>query len=303
MKRILLIANKSWEAEGILNALLNLAIRSPALGNPDTPFKYPRIFASGTIQPRATWSFPNTSIELWCVQDIMPPGTNASSSQVKKDNLPNVIKFGSQPPDLVIALGTAGYGSTTENNIGSVVVGSNIFIHNFHPGTSNPASVWDDPVHFEKLLTSSIDPSFFQLIDDPTIKQIESRLLKPFLNPSPDIQVLSDLNYLGLSSVNITDPKDYATCDQIGVDKITNAGITLKVVSVETTHGIIRIQTEAPFAFISGIPNRMSHFDIDVLGFDIRGNQKILAQNFTAAFNVGIYLSYLIPLLPGFVNK
>ena len=47
----------------------------------------------------------------------------------------------------------------------------------------------------------------------------------------------------------------------------------------------------------------MSHFDTDVFDFDIPGNQKNLSQNFTAAFNVGLYLSYLIPSLPKFVNK
>jgi hypothetical protein len=301
MKRILLIANKNWEVEPILNALLNSRMRPPQLGNPNT-LHYPWTFAAGTIQPRAVWSLAGALIELWCVQDIMQAKWNSSSSEGKNTDLPGVIGFRSEPPDLVIALGTAGFGSPVDNNIGCVVAGSNIFIHNFRPGGENADSKWDDPVHFEKLLTSSVDPSFFQLLDAPTIKLIESRLLKPFLNPSPVIQVLSDQNYLGLSTVNITVYKDYDTSDQIGIDQITKAGIALKVGSVETTHGIIRLQTEAPFVFISGITDRLNQFATDVNGVDTKGNVKTEAQNYTVAFNIGIYLSYLIPLLPGFVN-
>jgi len=195
MKRILLIVNKNWETEPILNALLNYRIRPYQLPNPDI-LSYPWNFPSGTVKPRAVWnSFIGITIELWCVQDIMDPKWNTSSSQGKNTDLPQIIRYRSEIPHLVIALGTAGFGSQIENNIGCVIIGSDIFIHNFHPNGQNPNSVWDDPVNFEKLLSSTINPSFFTLIDDATSKLIGSRLLKPFLNPSYDIQVLNEKCY------------------------------------------------------------------------------------------------------------
>lgn len=295
MKRVLLIANKNWEVEPILNALLNYRLRSADLPNP-SQLNYPWTFLQGSPAPRAIWnSFPGVTIELWCVQDIMDTNWNPSSSQGKNECLPRVINYRTEKPDLVIALGTAGYGSETEDNIGCVVMGSNIFIHNFHPNGENPNSKWDDPANFEKLLPSTIDPSFFNLLDKVAISAIESRLLKPFLNPSPVIQVLSDRDFLGLSVVNITDYKDYATSDQVGMKAVADAGINLKIGSSETTHGVIRLQSNAPFVFISGITDRAGHFDEDVNGKDSKGNVKTEAQNFTAAFNIGVCVGWLIP--------
>lgn len=301
MKRVLLIANKNWEVEPILNALLNSRIRPVELPNPGK-INYPWTFSAGTAKPRAIWNtFTGVSIELWCVQDIMDSNWNPSSSQGKNECLPRVINYRKKKPDLVIALGTAGYGSETLNNNGCVVMGSNIFIHNFHPNGENPNSVWDDPVSFEKLLPSAINSSFFTLLDPATINSIEQRLLKPFLNPSAVIQVLSDKDFLGLSTVNITDYHDYATADQIGMEIIKNGGITNTIGSAETTHGVIRLQSNAPFVFISGITDRSGHFDEDVNGKDSKGNTKTEAQNFTAAYNIGICLAWLMPKIAGFI--
>jgi hypothetical protein len=50
---------------------------------------------------------------------------------------------------------------------------------------------------------------------------------------------------------------------------------------VETTHGVIRSCTEAPFAFLSGIVDRVGHFEDDV-------QPLVDAQNFVGAHNAGI---------------
>lgn len=295
MKRILLIANKNWEVEPILNALLNYKIRPAELSNP-THLNYPWIYLQGSPQPRAIWnSFAGITIELWCIQDIMDAIWHPSSSEGKRDCLPKILNYRIESPDLIIALGTAGFGSETDNNNGCVVFGSNIFIHNFHPNGENPNSHWDDPNNFEKLLTSSISDSFFKLLDSATINSIEQRLLKTFLNPSPVVQVLAEKEFLGLSTVNITDYKDYKTADQVGMKVISDTGITLKIGSVETTHGVIRLQSSAPFVFISGITDRAGHFDEDVNGSDSKGNKKTEAQNFTASYNIGVCVAWLIP--------
>lgn len=303
MKRVVIIVNKNWETEPILGTLLNYKIRPKELPNP-TRLNYPWTFSPGTGEPRAIWdNFQNVTFELWCVQDIMNSQWHPSSSQGKNIELPRIINYRSEKPDLVIACGTSGFGSETENNNGSVVIGTNIFIHNFHPNGENPKSVWDDPAKFEKLIVSKIDNSFFALLDYFTVKAMEERLLKPYLNPSDHIQIIASRDFLGLSTVNITDYKDYKTSDQIGMKAIADAGINLKIGSVETTHGVIRLQTDAPFVFMSGITDRAGHFDDDVNGFDFKGNVKTESQNFSSSFNIGVCLAWLIPKLAKFITS
>lgn len=302
MKRVVLIANKNWEVEPILSALLNYRMRPNELPNPDV-LNYPWKLPAGSAQPRAMWnSFQGCAIELWCVQDIMDAAWNPSSSEGKNACLPRIFNYKVEKADLVLALGTAGYGSETENNNGCVVVGSNIFIHNFHPNGGNPNSKWDDPVNFEKLLGSTIPATFFDLFDANLTSSVGQRLLRPFLNPPPNIQVLNSGDFLGLSTVNITDYRDYATADQIGLAAIAAAGINSKVGSVETTHGVIRLQSDAPFVFMSGITDRAGHFDDDVNGVDSNGNKKTEAQNFTASFNIGVCLAWLMPKIASFIT-
>lgn len=302
MKRIVLIANKSWEVEPILNALLNSTIRPQELPNPGH-LNYPWTFLPGSPQPRAIWdSFPQVTIELWCVQDIMDSQWNPSSSQGKHVCLPKVLNYRPETPDLVAALGTAALGLDGGNNNGCVVMGSDIFIHNFHPNGENPQSQWDDPAHFEKVLSSAISKDFFNLLDNNTAKSIDACLLKPYLNPSSNIGVMSDKDYIGVSVVNITNYADYATSDQAGLQALKNTGNQLPVGSVETTHGVIRLMCDAPFIFISGITDRVGHFADDVDGTDANGNKKTAAQNFTAAFNIGVCLSYMIPKMASFVT-
>ncbi|NIG53912.1 hypothetical protein [Chitinophaga sp. Cy-1792] len=302
IKRVLLIGNKSWEVEPILNALLNVKMRPAELPNPSR-INYPWTFQPGTAQPRAVWdTFQNVTIELWCIQDIMDAKWNPSSSQGKHESLPKILKYRTEQPDLVVALGTAALGLNNTNNNGCVTMGSNIFIHNFHPKGENPQSVWDDPQDFEKVLSSAISPDFFKLLDDTTAKAIGAHLLKPFNNPADNIQVMADKNYIGVSVVNITNYADYATSDTEGLNKLAATGNKLPVGSVETTHGVIRLVCNAPFVFMSGITDREGYFDADVNGKDVNGNVKTEAQNFTAAFNIGVCLAHMIPKMATFVT-
>lgn len=303
MKRIVLIGNKSWEVEPILNALLNVRIRPQVLPDP-THLYYPWTFAQGTAKPRAVWdSFGQVTIELWCVQDIMDAKWNPSSSQGKHECLPKILKYRSEKPDLVVALGTAALGLNGSNNNGCVVVGSNIFIHNYHPNGENPQSQWDDPADFEKVLSSTVNTSLFDQLDTSTIQLIEQRLLKPYLNPSDNICVMQDKNYIGVSVVNVTNYADYAYSDQSGLKALADTGNQLPVGSVETTHGVIRLLCDAPFLFISGITDREGYFADDVNGTDANGNVKTEAQNFTAAFNIGVCLGYMIPKMVTFITQ
>jgi hypothetical protein len=292
MSRILLIANKNWEVEPILNAILNATIRDPKLPLPDK-LNYPWTFAPGSAQPRAVWSsLIKGSIELWCVQDIMDPKWNSSSSQGKHEDLPKILQYSQDQVALVLALGTAS--SPTEDNInGCVVMGSNVFIHNYHPNGTNPESVWDDPAHFEKLVTSTVPDEAFSLAG-ATLQAAQKSLLRPFLHSSEKIKVLVNKNYVALGSVNITNYAEYSLADPAAMEAFKKAGIFAPAGSVETTHGVIRLMCDAPFMFMSGITDRFQHFNDDVDGTDSDGNVKTTAQNYSAAFNIGVALSNVL---------
>lgn len=300
MKRILLVANKNWEVEPILNALLNKVMRSKNLPDPDT-LNYPWKYFAGSTSPRAvwnipTWNIPSTTVELWCIQDIMDAKWNGSSSQGKNEDLHRIFDFRAEQPDLVIALGTAAFGDGTVNNNGCVVVGSNIFLHNYHPSSTNPnpQSVWDD-ARFEKLIQSSIPDNFFDLFSAGVKAASGCGFLRPYLNSTDKIQILAKKDYLAVSTINVTNYAEYTKADQSTIDAARANGVTLDIGSVETTHGIIRLQSESPFVFISGITDREGHFDEDVNGRDAFGNVKTTAQNYTAAFNIGVCLANVLP--------
>lgn len=294
MSRILLIANKNWEVEPILNAILNAQIRVPALPLPDK-LHYPWTFEQGTAQPRAVWSsLSGTTVELWCVQDIMDPKWNSSSSQGKHEDLPKILGFSPIQPSLVIALGTASSG-TDENINGCVVMGSNVFIHNYHPGGTNKDSQWDDPVHFEKLIPSSVKPGFFDSFPTSMLQSAQKSLLRPFLHPSDKIQLIINKDFVAVGTVNVTNYNEYGLSDPAAMAAFKKANISQPVGSAETTHGVIRLMCDAPFVFMSGITDRFKQFDTDVDGVDFQGNVKTTAQNFTAAFNIGVALSCLLP--------
>jgi hypothetical protein len=61
-----------------------------------------------------------------------------------------------------------------------------------------------------------------------------------------------------------------------------------KAKSLETTHGLIRAQSNAPFMFVSGITDRVGHFHEEV-------DPSPYAQNTVAAHNAGIVLAWMLP--------
>jgi len=63
--------------------------------------------------------------------------------------------------------------------------------------------------------------------------------------------------------------------------------------TIETTHGVVKISTEAPIIFISPVTDRFGHFNDDVSSI----------QNYVAAFNGGVVLRELLWSLSSFVDK
>jgi hypothetical protein len=300
MKRILIITNKSWELEPALSALLNSKFKPKELSLPDT-IDYPRTKKQGEAYPNATWIISDKIFELWCIEQIMTPCPDIvkfpryySSSAQKNIDLPKIFNYSTDEIALVIAFGTAGYPSGLSKN-GSVIIGSNIFIFNTHPGGTNEESKWDDE-RFGKLIESSVSSDMLNklklLLSDYSTKLFfEKRLLRPPLNSPETQEVIFDKEILALSNVNVTKYNEYNEFDEKGLNTVKITAVNKAVGSVETTHGIIRLHAEdKPFLSISSIVDRVGYFDTEV-------DPKDNAQNFSGAFNGGIFIGWLIPQL------
>jgi hypothetical protein len=236
--------------------------------------------------PRARFNIATTRTEVWCIQDHMDPKVSSSSTAEKVRVLPRIFSTGAAP-DVVVAIGTASYPSP-ETCDGCVVVGTKVFVHNPYPEKPNPQSDWTDE-RVGHLLPSSAPPGLFRGIDQIR-SAVEERLLIPPLRPAPDRIVLAAYNHMALSVVNVTNYDDYAWTDPQGVQAVVEADTRCPLASVETTHGVVRMQSEAPFLFISGIANRLGKFNGDVA-------PREYAQNFVAAHNASIAAAWLAVII------
>jgi hypothetical protein len=283
------IANKAWEVHPLLDALLNPRFQpdptQPFL--PDTTYTAWRSSQGAPIQPRGIFAFDHVHVEIWCIADHMDPGKSHSSSQEKNRILPAFFAYQPFEPSLVIAFGTGSARPDMTCN-GSVFIGSRVFIHDGHPSDDpNPKSEWRSDA-FDTLLESTVQNSLFD-----RFKEFKAAIERKMLAASVNVSTLGlhcNSNFVAVSTVNVTDFKEYAIKDRETILALANAGVTAPVGSVETTHGVIRVQSNAPFMFITGIPNRFGKFDDDMGG-------KPEAQNYVAGFNAGIAAAYLLPVL------
>jgi hypothetical protein len=293
-KRVLIIANKWWECDPIMNALLNdYAHPASALTWPDVlnhprrrPTQKKRPPKTRVPVPRAVFSLTKVQVEVWCISDLLEhlPEEKCyqSSAERKIERLPKI--FAGRAADLVVAIGTAAFpGDVCEN--GNVIVGTKIFMLDAHPNGTNPYSKWNDD-RFDKIITSPLDRSTFMAIAS-TGQAATNCFLVPPLNAAAKGSLLADYDYADLGTVNVTDDKEYAQKDLATLNAYLKYD-RVNARSLETTHGLIRVQSEAPFIFVSGIANRMGRFEEDVKG-------RLYAQNTTAAHNAGIVLAQMIP--------
>lgn len=285
MKKIIIIVNKNWETEPVLNALTNSEIRPKELPFPNW-INSPKDGTNRMNAPRAFWRFAETlQVTLWCIQDLMNPGKSSSSSEEKFRVLPEVIS--KENPDLVIAVGTAGYpvGKSSNAN-GCVVIGSNFLLYDGHPGNPNSNLTHKD---IGKLLSSNVNEKLFDIFSDKFISDIQPGFLKVPNNPCNAPTLMAFVNNAALSNINVTDYNEYGTIDHPGVDAkgveyYNQVAKDLPLASVETTHGVIRISTDKPVIFVSAIADRLGYFDKEVTP----------GQNYIASFNSGIVLGKLI---------
>jgi hypothetical protein len=298
-KRVIAVVNKWWECDPVLNVLLHDNARPAAtLGWPN-PLNHPRPRPdqnnlppeNPSPVPRAVFNLKNTTIEIWCISDLLEHFPDQakfqSSSELKARYLPRI--FAGQAADFVVAVGTAGYPGINSEN-GSVTVGTKIFVHNGHPNGENPDSNWTDGP-FDTILNSSLTETAFDqvtTIETSPKPSVMDRFMVPPLNPASYGKLIARFDYAALATVNVTNYAEYAERDAETQTAFTNSYNIFLARSLETTHCLIRKQSEAPFIFVSGITDRVGHFDDEV-------SSRPYAQNTSAAHNAGIVLAWMLP--------
>lgn len=301
MKTIAVVVNKNWETEPVLNALTNGDFRPDNLPFPET-LNSPKDKDNKMKIPRAIFRFPKRKmgevvdntllVKVWCIQDLMSPEESSSSSEEKFKVLPGILK--EENPDLVIAVGTAGYPLENVSLNGSVVVGANFFIHNGHPGNSH--SNLDVP-EIGKLLASNINSDLFDPPKSPFTKNfksvVESKFLPTPRNPAAKAVCMASKVFTAISSVNVTDYSEYNWVDHEAIAHFKQVENRLPANSLETTHGVIKISTDKPVIFVSAITDRLGSFDFEVTS----------SQNYAASFNAGLVLGELLCSLNHLVVK
>lgn len=296
MRRLLVVINKWWECDPALMAMLNDNARpagAPWPSELQPPRRRPDSHAlpreNPVPEPRAVFSYNNYAAEVWCISDLLEhlDGTLQSSSEQKAILLPKVFRT-TPSPDMVIAVGTAGTPFDRPNLNGNVVVGTKVYMHDAHPGGSNPLSKWKGP--FDEVVDSSLDRALFNLLIQLDTASIINRFLPVPLNPSPASQIDTAFDNVALCTINVTNYAEYAAMDPLTVESFVRSGSTDKASSLETTHGIIRVQSGVPFLFVSGITDRLGYFDQEV-------SPRNYSQNTAAAHNAGVVVAWLMARL------
>jgi hypothetical protein len=290
--RSMIVVNKSWEAEPLV-AVLRSANGRPAdfpeeVAAPSVEIPWSDGH-SHKIPARAAYLSGDAAVEVWCIKDLMDPAKSASSSEEKARVLPMIAGAG-QPPDLVVAVGTASLPDARSFN-GSVAVGSSCFLFDPYFGAPNPESRWSD-AGIGCLIDEADRRNTNQLmawLDREARPNVETTFLPPPLIPAtPPILIVSSTS-VAVSDVNVTNPDNYVWADPAALAAFSAAAPKRTVGSVETTHGVIRLCIPSPnFLFVSGITNRLGYFNSELL-------PRSYAQNFAASHNAGVTVAWLLP--------
>jgi hypothetical protein len=264
----MIVVNKSWEAEPLVAVLRSTNGR---------PSNFPQEVAAPSVRipwsdgnsheipARAAYRSGEATVDVWCIKDLMDPTKSASSSEEKARVLPLIAAAG-QPPDLVVAVGTASLPDAHSFN-GSVAVGSSCFLFDPYSGAPNPESQWSD-ASIGRLIDETDRGNTNGLmawLDREARPNVETRFLPPPLAPAaPPILIVSTTS-VAVSDVNVSNPDNYVWADPAALAAFAAVAPKRTVGSVETTHGVIRLCIPSPrFLFVSGIANRLGYFNSEL---------------------------------------
>lgn len=304
-KRILIMANKWWEADPLCGVLIHDKARPSSLTN----FRYLRYPSPRAVrpkpgdprppdpkaEPRLIFEYACATVELWCLEELMNPAENSSSSLEKARVLAGAINY-EAAPDMVIAFGTAGSREGVHAN-GSVVIGRRVFIHDPHASAPDRKGMWTPPQP-DRLIDSKYPRESFVKLDEQARFAAEGRFIPCPVTPANPPLVMLGNGFASLGVVNVTNYDEYIWADKEAEDSFQSViGAEFKagkpvaqIGSIETTHGIIRSASEAAFLFVSGITDTEGLFDYQV-------TPRVYAQNTVAAHNAGVAIAWLLPSL------
>lgn len=258
------------------------------------------------------------AVQVWCIWDWMRTSARSSSSHEKwPQALPAIQEhaFSGVAPDLVIALGTAGLPGDDNAN-GCVTIGSRVYVHDaFDTGRGTlprRARRAEEALHGPLLALDTLplkgverrkrrvyraddrlSGSFFQHLPVAARQTAKARFLAPPVDPTLPLRILSGRGYASIGTLNVTNYDDYVWADAATERRFETEIRQREIGSAETTHGLIRLTWErTPFLFVSGLTDRLPHFNAQV-------TPRVYAQNFAAAHNAGVALAHLLAELPG----
>ncbi len=292
-KRVVVVVNKWWECDPVMFVLSNDYVRPQGMSWPEI-LHYPWPQHTFSKEPRAILNMGYTTAEIWCISDLLAQypndSCNQSSSQKKMTVLPLILIYSTQPPDLVIAVGTAAFYPDSVSNNGSVVIGSKVFMHNGHPNGENPCSNWQGGP-FDQIVDSTLSAADFKTITDFShfSPAVPGYFLVEKTDPAVNPGIYANYGYVALNDINVTDYSEYEQKDLETMKAYMERYSDRNCRSLETTHGLIKIAlgSNTPFMFVSGIVDRFGCFDIDV-------PNPPYVQNTVGAHNAGVVIGYLL---------
>src|SRR6478752_4949127 len=173
--RVVVVVNKWYECDPFLAALLNANGRPPGSAVAwVNPLRHPRLRTNTSApgkepaageacqQPRAVLPVGAGVMEVWCISDLLEdlPDVPAMQSSPRNKAKRMPLIFRGPKPRLVIAVGTAGFAlgrslPGAERAAGHVVIGTSVFMYDYHPERAGQDDHWDCD-GYDKLLTSSL---------------------------------------------------------------------------------------------------------------------------------------------------
>lgn len=294
-QRILIVANKWWEADPLCGILTHAKARPSVFSNFNV-LRYPVVRSIKTElgterppdpkpEPRIVFNCYDALVEVWCLEELVNPAESSSSSFEKVRVLPGAINYGA-PPNLVIAFGTAGSRSDLHIN-GSVIIGRKVFIHDPLAKVNDRSDLWSPP-NADEIIDSDIPPDLLNKLDEQQLFAAEARFLDCPVRPADAAVIIASDALVALGVVNILKPTDYVWADEEAVSMFLRDHSAGQIGSVDTTHGVIRCASRAPFMYVSAIPNSAGLFDYEV-------RSKFYSQTFVAAHNAALALAWLLP--------
>ncbi len=287
--KVLILANKWWEVVPLVSVLQHAREIKPEFSGSPYAFEIIEHKLPKETDGNARLKFlvNDGLIEVWCIEDLIHNGKDTSSSIEKLQALLRFKENNFDQESLVIAFGTAAAPKNAFS--GNVIVGSKVFIFDGHEKNSE-SELSEISDRFGQIINSEMDGLFQNQFLSDNFVEAEKRFLRTLNNPSPAPRIFADSSYVSVGVVNVSNNQDYHEIDQQALKQFANVSNGHHALSIETTHGLIRVCLDNPFLYLSGIVNEVGAFAEEV-------KTKKYAQNYAASHNAAVCLAWMLPVI------